>query len=85
MYARTEQRDTEIDAGSNLPVTQLRTLVHGSATALAPDLDALPEPAWHNEVVTAQGRTVPATEIVWMRRRRSCLPLSFPPAFRHVA
>jgi maleylpyruvate isomerase len=69
MYASTEQRNAEIEAGSKLPVAQMRTMVHGSAKALAADLDALPEPAWRNEVVTAQGRTVPATEIVWMRTR----------------
>jgi maleylpyruvate isomerase len=69
MYASTEQRNAEIEAGSKLPPAQLRALVHGSATALAADLDALPEPAWRNEVVTAQGRTVPATAIVWMRTR----------------
>ena len=69
MYAGAEQRNADIEAGSRLPVAELRRLVRDSATALAADLDALPEPAWANPVVTAQGRTVPATEIVWMRTR----------------
>ncbi|PXY34157.1 maleylpyruvate isomerase N-terminal domain-containing protein [Prauserella flavalba] len=69
MYASTEQRNAEIEEGSRLPVATLRELVHGSARALAEDLDSLPEQAWRNEVVTAQGRRVPASEIPWMRTR----------------
>ena len=69
MYASREQRDEEIEAGSRLPAAELRALVHGSAEALAEDLRELPDDAWKNEVVTAQGRTVPATEIPWMRTR----------------
>ncbi|WP_229874876.1 maleylpyruvate isomerase family mycothiol-dependent enzyme [Amycolatopsis deserti] len=69
MYASTEQRNAEIETGARLPVAELRRLVRESADALAADLDALPEEAWSNQVVTAQGRTVPATEIVWMRTR----------------
>ncbi|GAA5156447.1 maleylpyruvate isomerase family mycothiol-dependent enzyme [Amycolatopsis dongchuanensis] len=69
MYAGTEQRGAEIEAGARLPVAELRQMVRESADALAADLDALPEAAWANQVVTAQGRTVPATEIVWMRTR----------------
>ncbi|NIH83338.1 maleylpyruvate isomerase family mycothiol-dependent enzyme [Amycolatopsis granulosa] len=69
MYADAGQRTAEIEAGARLPVPELRRLVRGSADALAADLDALPGEAWSNEVVTAQGRTVPATEIVWMRTR----------------
>lgn len=69
MYASTEQRNAEIEAGARLPVAELRRLVRESADALAADLDALPTEAWSNPVVTAQGRTVPATEIVWLRAR----------------
>jgi maleylpyruvate isomerase len=43
--------------------------VTGTAQALADDLAALDDDAWQREVVTAQGRTVPATEIRWMRTR----------------
>jgi uncharacterized protein (TIGR03083 family) len=69
MYTGPEQRNGEIEAGSRLPAGELRALVRGSAEALAKDLRELPESAWTNEVVTAQGRTVPATEIPWMRTR----------------
>lgn len=69
MYSGPEQRATEIEQGSALPASELRTLVHGSALALASEMDSLTESAWDNQVVTAQGRTVPATEIPWMRTR----------------
>jgi maleylpyruvate isomerase len=69
MYESQEHRNTEIEAGSRLPVTRLRAMVRESADALARDLDALPDEAWHHAVLTAQGRSVPATEIPWMRSR----------------
>ena len=48
---------------------ELRLLLHSSADRLASALDELPETAWDHEVVTIQGRTVPAREILWMRTR----------------
>lgn len=69
MYAGPEQRSSEIEHGTTLPTPELRALVHESAQALATEMDALPQNAWGNQVVTAQGRTVPATEIPWMRTR----------------
>jgi maleylpyruvate isomerase len=69
MYAGPGQRAAEIAAGAELPPGELRAMVSRSAADLAADLDALPEQAWHHEVVTAQGRTVPASEIPWMRAR----------------
>jgi maleylpyruvate isomerase len=55
--------------GAGLSAVRLLDFVHTSAAALAADLDTLPPDAWANEVVTAQGRTVPASEIPWMRTR----------------
>jgi maleylpyruvate isomerase len=69
MYAGPEQRAAEIDAGAQRPVSELRALVAESAAQLAKDLDALDEEAWHSQVVTAQGRTVAAREIPWLRSR----------------
>ena len=69
MYANPEQRTSEIEAGVKLPADKLRALLSGSAKALDTDLDALAAEAWHAQVVTAQGRTVLATEIPWMRTR----------------
>ena len=69
MYSSTEQRATDIDAAAEWPVERLRAFVHETAAALDADLDALPADRWAAEVRTAQGRAVPATEIVWMRVR----------------
>jgi maleylpyruvate isomerase len=69
MYASAGQRRAEIEEGALLPVPRLRALVRGSADELAAAVDELPDGAWDNEVVTAQGRTVPAREVLWMRTR----------------
>jgi maleylpyruvate isomerase len=69
MYASKLQRAEEIEHGATLPARELREYVAQSAEALADDLGRLTPEAWTAEVVTAQGRRVPATEIVWMRTR----------------
>ena len=69
MYESSRQRAEEIEAGALLPAAELRGLVHESAAALATDLDSLSDREWAHEVVTAQGRTVPASEIPWLRAR----------------
>jgi uncharacterized protein (TIGR03083 family) len=69
MYASAAQRNGDIEAASLLPPPELRRLLHGATTALAEEFDSLTPEMWTNTVVTAQGRTVPATELVWMRFR----------------
>jgi maleylpyruvate isomerase len=72
MYASPDQRATEIDSGARLEPAVLRRLVVESAASLAGDLAALDADdgaAWDAEVVTAQGRAVPAREIPWLRAR----------------
>jgi uncharacterized protein (TIGR03083 family) len=69
MYTSTAQRNADIEAGALLPPAELRRLVHASAQALSDSFDTLTSTMWANTVVTAQGRTVPATELVWMRFR----------------
>ncbi|TMR04837.1 maleylpyruvate isomerase family mycothiol-dependent enzyme [Actinomadura soli] len=73
MYSGPDQRAQEIEELSALPASELRDLVHGSAKALAADMDALPPDAWDALVITAQGRTVPAREIPFMRAREVCV------------
>jgi uncharacterized protein (TIGR03083 family) len=73
MYASPEQRASEIEEGAARPAPELRDLVRRSADDLAAALDGLPAGAWDATVVTAQGRTVPATEIPWMRAREVCV------------
>ena len=69
MYSSMVQRNADIEAGALLPAAELRRLLHASTRALDDAFDALSPPQWENLVVTAQGRTVPATELVWMRFR----------------
>jgi maleylpyruvate isomerase len=69
MYSGPEQRAEEIETAAVLPAGELRLLVRQSAKALADDMDALPRDAWRHLVVTAQGRTVPAEEVPYMRAR----------------
>jgi maleylpyruvate isomerase len=67
MYASSQQRAREIEESAVIDASELRRLLRTSAAGLAEDLAALTN--WHAEVVTAQGRTVRATEIPWMRTR----------------
>lgn len=67
MYASADARNAEITEGARLSPTELRDLAHESDERLRAELAELS--AWDAKVVTAQGRTVPATEIPWMRTR----------------
>lgn len=69
MYASDDARTAGIDSAAALAPAQLRAEVLASVVRLAAAVDTLPEDAWAHEVRTAQGRTVPATEVPWMRSR----------------
>ena len=69
MYASPEQRGSDIENGAQLPAGQLRTWFSDSVAGLDEALGALDGHAWTQLVRTAQGRTVPATEVPWMRTR----------------
>lgn len=69
MYGSARHRAEEIEEGATRSPAHLRTLVEENAELLSADLAALTPGQWRAEVVTAQGRTVPATEIPWMRTR----------------
>lgn len=73
MYASPDQRAADIESGSARPVAQLRDAVGRGVVDLDRAVAALPERAWSAEVVTAQGRTVPAREVPWMRAREVCV------------
>ncbi|MGV9455056.1 maleylpyruvate isomerase N-terminal domain-containing protein [Streptomyces sp. NPDC003635] len=73
MYASAEERAAGIAEGAALPAEALRSWLTASAGELAAGLDRLTDEQWHHEVVTAQGRTVPATELPWMRAREVCV------------
>ncbi|MGG5172280.1 maleylpyruvate isomerase family mycothiol-dependent enzyme [Pseudarthrobacter sp. J1738] len=69
MYSSPGARNHEIDFGATLPPIALRHLFDHSAVHLNVEWRDLREDAWRHEVKTAQGRTVPASETVWMRTR----------------
>jgi len=71
MYASTEQRNADIEAGARRAAGELVAWFEGSAAALRAAFAALTEEAWAREVVTAQGRTVAASETPWMRAREA--------------
>jgi maleylpyruvate isomerase len=71
MYASPAQREAEIEVGAARPAADLRHWVADSAVRLAEDLARLSAAAWQAPVITAQGRTVPATEIPWLRAREA--------------
>src|SRR5829696_6217665 len=69
MYGSTEQRNEEIKEGATLSAAALRNLFDHTVARLDEKWRHLPPSAWDAEVRTAQGRTVPASETVWMRTR----------------
>ncbi|MET9262039.1 maleylpyruvate isomerase family mycothiol-dependent enzyme [Amycolatopsis sp. NPDC004079] len=73
MYTSPEQRNADIEAGSQRPEAQLTAWLRDSARSLESAMAALTAEQWQAEVVTAQGRTVPATEIPWLRAREVCV------------
>ncbi|MFF4827651.1 maleylpyruvate isomerase N-terminal domain-containing protein [Streptomyces sp. NPDC001312] len=73
MYASAEERAAGIAKGPTLSADEFRSWLTGSAHRLAEGLDGLTDEQWQHQVVTAQGRTVPATELPWMRAREVCV------------
>lgn len=69
MYSSPEARNQEIAYGATLPARALRHLNDHAAVSLNVEWRDTPDEAWRHEVKTAQGRTVPATETIWMRNR----------------
>lgn len=69
MYDSPQARGDEIALGATLSPEALRHLCDHSAIDLDVRWRDLPDDRWAAEVVTAQGRTVPASETVWLRIR----------------
>ncbi|WP_336205532.1 maleylpyruvate isomerase family mycothiol-dependent enzyme [Nonomuraea sp. LPB2021202275-12-8] len=69
MYTSAQARDDEIEELAKLAPAEILALAGRTASELRSALRELPTPAWAAPVRTAQGRTVPASEIVWMRCR----------------
>lgn len=73
MYASTDERAAAIEQGARLPEADLDAWVRDSAARLEAAMDELTDEQWAAEVVTAQGRTVPAATIPWLRAREACV------------
>ncbi|RDI55940.1 maleylpyruvate isomerase family mycothiol-dependent enzyme [Nocardia mexicana] len=69
MYPSPEARDEEISSRAGEPADRLRQDLRDTAAGLERRLRALTPQQWRRPVVTAQGRTVAATEIPWLRSR----------------
>jgi maleylpyruvate isomerase len=69
MYDSPDQRMSEIEFASTLPPQALRNLSEHAAIHLNVEWRDLEDAQWRNEIRTALGRTVPASETVWMRTR----------------
>lgn len=69
MYDSLEQRDADIASGAHRSGDELRSWFDTTAQALADGFAGLSAQGWAAEVVTVQGRTVPASETPWMRAR----------------
>jgi maleylpyruvate isomerase len=68
-YASAQARAADIERTAQADRDSLRHDVRDTASALEHDFDALSGRQWSNEVQTRGGRTVPATELPWMRVR----------------
>jgi maleylpyruvate isomerase len=69
MYPSPEARDELIALTAARPPAELRNDVLSATRRLAGAVREMPDPAWSVEVRTAQGRTVPAAAVPWMRCR----------------
>jgi maleylpyruvate isomerase len=69
MYPSAEHRDREIKEGATLSAAALRNLFDHTVARLDEKWRNLDASRWAAPVRTAQGRTVPASETVWMRTR----------------
>jgi len=69
MYASADDRAAGIERGSRLPDAEVTAWLRRAAQALEEAMAALSDEQWQAPVRTAQGRTVPATEVPWLRAR----------------
>lgn len=69
MYTSKEQREADIQEGARLGASELVEQFDRTARVLREQMDDLSPEQWTTQVLTAQGRTVPATEAPWMRAR----------------
>jgi maleylpyruvate isomerase len=69
MYRSKQQRDDDINVGATRPGGVLLSDVADSAARLRSAAELLAPSDWDSDVVTAQGRTIPAAQVPWLRLR----------------
>lgn len=69
MYRSPAERAAGIERGSQLGAEELAEWYATSSAALDREMATLADEHWNRRVVTAQGRTVQASETPWMRAR----------------
>lgn len=69
MYSNPDQRADEIERGSSWTLDRLRDHVSREQSLLSAALEGLTAAQWQTDIRTAQGRTLPASEIPWLRSR----------------
>ena len=69
MYPSSSQREADIDAGALRPPALIRAAHLDAAQRLSRAIDGLPAGSWSARVRTASGRTIAASEVVWIRVR----------------
>lgn len=69
MYRDPQGRLDAIEQLVRRPSAALLREAASSAAALAAAVDQMPEPSWPTTVRSALGRTIPASEVPWMRTR----------------
>jgi maleylpyruvate isomerase len=69
MYASPEDRAAGVERGTSMSPAALDSWFRDADAALIAAWSALNEAQWVANVVTAQGRTVPASDIPWLRAR----------------
>ena len=69
MYPSLEARDADIETTAGLRAGTLRADLVDARARLAEAVAVLPDEAWQRPVRNGQGRTVPASEVPWMRAK----------------
>ncbi|OBB13038.1 hypothetical protein A5761_20900 [Mycolicibacterium setense] len=73
MYQSAQQREDDINLGAERPAGVIVADVLDSAERLKSAAAQLATADWANEVVTGQGRTIPAAQVPWLRLREVTL------------
>jgi maleylpyruvate isomerase len=69
MYPSREARNAGIQATAEQLPEELRADYAAACARLAVAIETMPPGAWTAEVRSAQGRTIPATDVPWMRAK----------------